>query len=72
MEPPRPYFEVYPSWKLLRRQRWYWRLVAGNGEIVAVSAEAFASKSNALRACEDARVIASRAIDIRQGEGTPA
>lgn len=30
--------------------RWRWRIVAGNGRKVASSGEAFASKSNALRA----------------------
>lgn len=31
---------------------WRWRLVAANGRIVAASAEAFASKSNAKRAAD--------------------
>jgi uncharacterized protein YegP (UPF0339 family) len=31
---------------------WRWRMVAGNGRIVATSGEAFASKGNAERAAE--------------------
>lgn len=29
---------------------WRWRLVAGNGKIIADSAEGYASRSNAMRA----------------------
>jgi uncharacterized protein YegP (UPF0339 family) len=33
-----------------RNRKYFWRLKAGNGEIVADSAEGYASKSNARRA----------------------
>ena len=42
-------FEVYPD----RRGRYRWRLIAANGQIVASSAQSFASRGNALRATED-------------------
>jgi len=41
--------------------QWYWRLVGGNGEILAVS-ESFPSKSNAKRAAKRARVLSRFAL----------
>jgi uncharacterized protein YegP (UPF0339 family) len=41
--------EVYPG---LFAFRWYWRLKAKNGEIVADGSEAYYSKSNAKRAAK--------------------
>lgn len=45
-------FEIYQgNAKWLGAPRlWYWRLVAGNGKIVADGSEGYASKSNARRA----------------------
>lgn len=64
-----PYFEVYMSRTVpLRRQRWYWRLVGGNGEVVAQS-EAYSSLDSARRGAEDVRAIAARAVDVRLVEG---
>lgn len=34
--------------------KWYWRLKAANGEIVAVGGEGFARKGNALKSAEKA------------------
>jgi len=34
---------------------WRWRLVSSNGQTVATSGEAFASKANATRAAENVR-----------------
>lgn len=44
------YFEVYAS-----KDGWRWRLVAGNGKIIADSGEAYASKRNAKRAVRSIR-----------------
>jgi uncharacterized protein YegP (UPF0339 family) len=55
-------FEVYPSRKIragLRRQ-WYWRLVGGNGEIVAQS-EGYHNRADALTACSKIRAQAKDA-----------
>lgn len=51
----RPYVvEVYSSVKLRdlfkKDKRWYWRIVAPNGETVADGSEAYDSKGNAMRA----------------------
>lgn len=49
-----PYrFEIFPEKKaqtLLASQRWWWRLKAGNGEIMAGSTEGYDSEQNVLRA----------------------
>lgn len=39
---------------------WRWQLVAGNGELIGESGEAYASKANVLRA-----VASLQAIDLR-------
>lgn len=59
-------FEVFerksgPAWipALLRPSRWYWRLRARNGEIVAVGSEPFVSVENAVRATETVRYLAT-------------
>ena len=39
-------FEIYPD----KAGEWRWRLVAGNGRIVADSGEGYASKANVKRA----------------------
>lgn len=68
MTPPAPHFEVYLSKRIGRRQKWFWRLVAGNGKIVAVS-EPYSTKESADRGAEDARSVASRAVDVRLVDG---
>ena len=37
-------FEIYRSGTSILSQQWRWRLVAGNGEIIADSAEGYVSK----------------------------
>lgn len=32
--------------------QWYWRLVAGNGRVIADGAEGYSKRSNVIRACE--------------------
>jgi uncharacterized protein YegP (UPF0339 family) len=61
-------FEVFerksgPTWlpRFLRKSRWYWRLRASNGEIVAVGSEPFVSVENAVRATETVRYLAAKA-----------
>lgn len=64
------HYEVFMSRTVpLRRQRWYWRLVAANGVITAVSGEAFSSKDNAVRGANDAQRVAAEAKDVRLVEG---
>jgi uncharacterized protein YegP (UPF0339 family) len=46
-------FEIFRD----RGGRYRWRLVAGNGEKVASSGEAFASRSNAARAARNVKRI---------------
>jgi len=43
------------------RNEWRWRLVARNGEIVAIGGEAYASKYNAIRAIETFRAALAAA-----------
>jgi hypothetical protein len=50
----RPTFEVYQD----RASEWRWRLVASNGNIVADSAEGYASKQGAKRGIECVKRIA--------------
>jgi len=57
----KPKFEVFERKRLMRRSRWYWRLVAANGEIVAVGTEPFYSAENAVRATETVRYLAAKA-----------
>jgi uncharacterized protein YegP (UPF0339 family) len=44
-----------------RALQWRWRLIAGNGEIVA-SSEAYASRYNAQRSAQRVKVIAATAV----------
>ena len=46
------HFDVFSSFRsnVDKKPRWYWRLVAGNGKIIADGSEAYASRSNAVRA----------------------
>lgn len=55
-------FEVYRggTWKTTWPGRWYWRLRAANGLVIADGSEGYATRSNALRA-------ARRAIDTALG-----
>ena len=41
--------EVYRSKSLLRSEKWRWRLVAGNGLVVATSSEGYTNKEDATR-----------------------
>lgn len=55
-------FELYQQ-KGLALQRWRWRLVAGNGRIVADSGEAYVTKASARRAVARLRVLISNATE---------
>lgn len=44
-----PHFDIYKD----RADEWRWRLVAGNGRIIADSGEGYSSESNARRAVEN-------------------
>lgn len=73
MSPTTPQFEVYMSRTVpLRRQRWYWRLRAGNGEVVARSSEAYGNGTDAERGAGDAQAIAARTVKIVRVEGPAA
>lgn len=50
-----PRFEIWPG---LGRQKWRWRLLAGNGKIIA-SGEGYASHSNVRRAVDTIQKAAS-------------
>jgi uncharacterized protein YegP (UPF0339 family) len=52
-----PAFEVYQD----RSEEWRWRLVASNGNIVADSAEGYASKQGAKRGIRSVKRIAPEA-----------
>jgi len=52
-----PKFEVYPD----AADQWRWRLLAGNGQIVAVSGESFTSPTDATRATQVVRRISTDA-----------
>ena len=43
--------------------QWYWRLVAGNGRIIADGAEAYYRKGNVIRACEKMQGLMAPAKD---------
>jgi uncharacterized protein YegP (UPF0339 family) len=51
-------FQVYRS----RPGRWYWRLRAANGKIIADGAESYSRKQDALRAANRAQTTAFVAI----------
>jgi uncharacterized protein YegP (UPF0339 family) len=53
----KPIFELYKD----RGEEWRWRLVASNGNIVADSAEGYASKQGAERGIRSVKRIASEA-----------
>jgi len=52
--PAKPVFELYRD----RSGEWRWRLVASNGNIVADSAEGYASKQGAKRGIRSVKRIA--------------
>lgn len=64
-KPVPPRFEAFKG----RNGLWYWRLVAGNGEVVAQS-EAYASRRNAIRAVNDVRVAVVHAVEDPRREPT--
>lgn len=39
--------EIYRSATLLRSQRWRWRLIADNGNVIATSGEGYTDRSDA-------------------------
>lgn len=55
-------FEVFRD----RADEWRWRLVASNGEIIADSAEGYASKQGAQRGIESVKRVAGDApvVDV--------
>lgn len=58
--PTGPVFELYQD----RASEWRWRLVASNGNIIADSAEGYASKQGAKRGIESVRRTA-RDAEVR-------
>ena len=58
----KPVFEVYQD----RGEEWRWRLVASNGNIVADSAEGYASKQGAKRGIESVRTHAPAATVVEE------
>jgi len=50
-------FEIYPD----KKDEYRWRLVSSNGQTIASSGEAFASKANARRAAENVKENAGKA-----------
>jgi len=59
--PAEPVFELYQD----RASEWRWRLVASNGNIIADSAEGYASKQGAKRGIQSVKRSAPDA-EIRQ------
>lgn len=45
-------FELYRKRRLVGRPQWRWRLVAGNGRIIAHSGEGYINKADALSAID--------------------
>lgn len=37
--------------------QWFWRIVAGNGRIIADGSEAYQKKSNVIRACKKMQAL---------------
>jgi uncharacterized protein YegP (UPF0339 family) len=56
----KPWFEIYPS-----ADRWWWRLRAANGRIIADGSEGYDSRRNVLRAIATVRATLGKA-DVRQ------
>ena len=54
-----PKFEIFTG--TINPDRWFWRLRAGNGEIICHS-QGFPSKGNAKRAAKRARTLARFAV----------
>lgn len=55
--PASPRFELFVD----RTEEWRWRLVAVNGEIIADSAEGYASKQGAKRGIQSVKRVANDA-----------
>lgn len=51
------------EWRVKRNKagRWFWHMVAANGQVIFTSGEDFASQENAKRACENAMARSARA-----------
>jgi len=58
--PAQARFELF----LDRAEEWRWRLVASNGEIIADSAEGYASKQGAKRGIESVKRVAEDAAVV--------
>ena len=54
-----PKFEIFQG--APAKNKWFWRLKGGNGEIICHS-QGFDTKSNAKRACKQARVLSRFAL----------
>lgn len=65
MSARKPHFEVFRD----SRGDWRWRLVAGNGRVIADSGEGYASKFNAKRAI-NTFVDEIRAMDLSGAQVT--
>jgi uncharacterized protein YegP (UPF0339 family) len=44
-----------------RGGRWFWHMIAANGEVIGTSGQSFASQADAMRACENAKARAAQA-----------
>jgi uncharacterized protein YegP (UPF0339 family) len=51
------------EWRVKRDKanRWFWHMIAANGQVIFTSGQAFASQGDAKRACEDAMARSARA-----------
>jgi uncharacterized protein YegP (UPF0339 family) len=58
-------FEVFEA----HDKTWHWRLIAGNGKIIADSGEGYASEYNAVRAARRTKELASQA-PVKRLDGT--
>jgi uncharacterized protein YegP (UPF0339 family) len=41
--------------------RWFWHMIAANGQVIGTSGQSFASQADAVRACENAKSRAAQA-----------
>lgn len=59
-------FVIYRRYSPTGISRWYWRMVAPNGKIIADSAESYVSRANVMRAV---RSVVSKTWEIEVKEG---
>lgn len=63
-------YEIYRQRRLLGRADWRWRLVAGNGRVIATSGEGYRNRDDMEDSLDLVRGSAQvRIVDLTKGQG---